>query len=76
MEKNLFIYIDWLPVVHVASRFSEKMSQKEVVSKKKKKRKKERENDARNSGTRMEWYLRFRSRHFLIQKFHVLSIST
>ena len=40
MEKNLFIYIDWLPVVHVASRFSEKMSQKEVVSEKKKKKKK------------------------------------
>ena len=34
MEENLFVYVDWLPVVHAASRFSvSKNVTKKVVSK-------------------------------------------
>ena len=53
MDGNLFVYVEWFPVVHVASLHGylpEKMSQKKAL---KKKRKKERK-VARKSDTWME----------------------
>ena len=46
MDGNLFVYVEWFPVVHVTSLHGylpEKMSQKKAL--KKKKRKKEREQE-------------------------------
>ena len=42
MEENLFLYVDWLPVAHAASRFPvRKNISKKRSSQKKKKKKKE-----------------------------------
>ena len=70
MDGNLFVYVEWFPVVHVASLHGylpEKMSQKKALKKRKKERK-----GARKSDTWMERYLTSRSCQFLIQKFHAL----